>query len=130
MADTDHDVRVIVMGDGDKQGEIHRRLAPIGVTVAPVRRAAELSPLTRNQNYYQVALLPAVLPDFDWWAVWGATSLFDPRPTILVYAHTVSFQLWSGVLEAGGYDVIVEPFTANELRRAVLRAAKVLKKDT
>jgi DNA-binding response OmpR family regulator len=41
----------------------------------------------------------------------------------LVYAHTASFQLWSGVLEAGGYDVLVEPFTAEELQGAVLRAA-------
>jgi DNA-binding response OmpR family regulator len=124
MADTHHDVRVIVMGNGDTQGEIHRQLAPIGVTVASVRRAAELSQFTHKQNYYQVALLPAVLPDSDWWTVWGVISLFDPRPTILVYAHRASFQLWSGVLEAGGYDVIVEPFAAKELQRAVLRAAK------
>jgi hypothetical protein len=41
-----------------------------------------------------------------------------------VYAHTASFQLWSGVLEIGGYDVIVEPFTDEEIQRAVLRAAK------
>ena len=33
------------------------------------------------------------------------------------------FQLWSGVLEAGGYDVIVEPFTDREIQGAVLRAA-------
>jgi FixJ family two-component response regulator len=28
------------------------------------------------------------------------------------------------VLEAGGYDVIVEPFSDEELQRAVLQAAK------
>jgi FixJ family two-component response regulator len=32
--------------------------------------------------------------------------------------------LWSGVLEAGGYDVIVEPFSDSDLQNAVLRAAK------
>jgi len=45
----------------------------------------------------------------------------------LVYAHTASFQLWSGVLEVGGYDVIVEPFTDEEIQRAVLRAARSFK---
>jgi FixJ family two-component response regulator len=70
-----------------------------------------------------VALLPATLPDSDWWALWGSISLLNPRPAILVYAQTADFQLWSGVLEAGGYDVIVEPFTDQEIQGAVIRAA-------
>ncbi len=37
---------------------------------------------------------------------------------------TATFKLWSGVLEMGGYDVIVEPFTEEELQRAVTRAAQ------
>jgi hypothetical protein len=32
--------------------------------------------------------------------------------------------LWSGVLESGGYDLLVEPFSDEELQGAVLRAAK------
>jgi hypothetical protein len=35
----------------------------------------------------------------------------------LVYAREATFQLWSGVLELGGYDVIVEPFSDNDLHR-------------
>jgi hypothetical protein len=41
----------------------------------------------------------------------------------LVYAQSANFQLWSGVLESGGYDVIVAPFTDREIQGAVLRAA-------
>jgi hypothetical protein len=41
-----------------------------------------------------------------------------------VYARQATFQLWSGVLESGGYDVLVEPFSDEELQGAVLRAAK------
>jgi hypothetical protein len=32
----------------------------------------------------------------------GELALLTPRPAILVYAHTASFQLWPGVLEAAG----------------------------
>ena len=46
------------------------------------------------------------------------------RPAILVYAREATFQLWSGVLESGGYDVIAEPFSDVEIRTAVLQAAQ------
>jgi hypothetical protein len=50
--------------------------------------------------------------------------MLSPKPAILVYAQTATFQLWSGVLEAGGYDVIVEPLTDEKLKDAILRAAE------
>ena len=103
----------------EKRGE----LAPLRVTVIFIERAAELSYITRGQASYHVALCLPALPDADWWALWGSISLLNPRPALLVYAHTANFQLWSGVLEARGYDVIVEPFTDREIQGAVLRAA-------
>jgi FixJ family two-component response regulator len=57
------------------------------------------------------------------WLFSPRLSLLNPRPAILVYTQTADFQLWSGVLEAGGYDVIVEPFTDREIQGAVIRAA-------
>jgi hypothetical protein len=81
------------------------------VTLVFIERAAELSYITRGQASYH------------WWALWESISLLNPRPAPLVYAHTTNFQLWSGVLEAGGYDVIVKPFTDREIQGAVLRAA-------
>jgi hypothetical protein len=69
-------------------------------------------------------MLPAVLPQgMDWWSTWGELSLLIHAPTILVYAHSANFHLWSGVLEAGGYDMIVEPYTHEKLKQAVMRAA-------
>jgi len=122
-----HQVRVLALVAAERQGEIRRQLAPIGVTLAFISRAPDLSQFPRDRNLFHVALLPAALPDSDWWAVWGEISLLNPRPAVLVYAHAASFQLWSGVLEAGGYDVIVEPFCDEELQGAVLQAAQNFK---
>jgi len=119
-----HEVRVLALAAADRQGEIRRQLAPLGMTVVFISRAPDISKLVRDRTSYHVALLPAALPDADWWEVWGEISLLNPRPAILVYAHTASFQLWSGVLDAGGYDILVEPFSDEELQRAVLQAAK------
>ncbi len=103
---------------------IRRQLAPLGVTIDFISRAAEVSHLALGQTSYQVALLPAALPDNGWWSLWGQIALLNPRPEILVYAHTATFQLWSDVLEVGGYDVIVEPLDDKELQSAVTRAAR------
>jgi DNA-binding NtrC family response regulator len=117
-------VRVLVWVASDMQKEIRRQLDPIVAALAFASRANELFRIIRNRGVYDVVLLPAALPDADWWTVWGEIFLLNPRPAILVYAHRASFQLWSGVLESGGYDVVVEPFTDDELQCAVLHAAK------
>jgi hypothetical protein len=51
-------------------------------------------------------------------------ALLNQRPAILVYTRKATFQLWSGVLDLGGYEMTVEPFSGEELQGAVLRAAK------
>lgn len=121
--DNNSAVRILALVPITMQGKIRRQLAPLCLTIDFISRAAEVSHLALSQTSYHVALLPAALPDNGWWSLWGQMALLTPQPEILVYAPTASFKLWSGVLEVGGYDVIVEPFTDEELRRAVNRAA-------
>ena len=118
------EVRILALVPVEMRERIRRQLAPLGVTIDFISRAAEVSHLALGQTSYQVALLPAALPDNGWWSLWGQIALLNPRPEILVYAHTASFQLWSDVLEVGGYDVIVEPLDDKELQSAVSRAAR------
>lgn len=124
MAEKQQQVRILAMVAAEMHDEIRRQLISFGMSPVLVSRAKELAHYVRNGEIYQVALLPASLPDADWWAIWGELALLNPRPAILVYTHTASFQLWTGVLEAGGYDVIVEPLTDEKLREAVMRAAE------
>jgi DNA-binding NtrC family response regulator len=121
--DKNPEVRLLALVSRQMQGEIRRQLAPLGVTVDFISKAVDVSRLVLSRAAYQVALLPAVLPGSGWWALWGEIVLLNPMPEILVYAQAASFELWSGVLEMGGYDVIVEPFTDDQLQHAVTRAA-------
>jgi DNA-binding NtrC family response regulator len=117
-------VRMLALVPVEMQGQIRRQLASLGVVIDFVSKAVEVSQLALSRRSYYVALLPAELPDNGWWSLWGEITLLNPRPEILVYAHKATFQLWSGVLEIGGYDVIVEPFTGEDLKGAVTRAAR------
>jgi len=89
-----------------------------------IASASELTALAREGRTFSVAILPATLPDAGIWALWGQVQLLDPRPEILIYAPSADFSTWSGVLEAGGHDVLVEPFSAEELYNAVMKAEK------
>ena len=118
------ELRILAVVPTYRRAEIARQLAPLNANLLFVRHSADASAAIRENDVFQVALLPANLTDTDWWELWGALALLNARPAILVYAREATFQLWSGVLEAGGYDVIVEPFSDSDLQNAVLRAAK------
>jgi DNA-binding response OmpR family regulator len=107
---------------------IDRQLALIGIEVTFVNRAADLPAITHAEKVFSVAILPASLPEADTWAFLGELRLLNPRPEILIYANRANFQVWSGVLEAGCRDVLIEPFSGEELRRAVLDAGEAFEK--
>ncbi|MGB8539607.1 MAG: hypothetical protein WCD57_24495 [Acidobacteriaceae bacterium] len=107
----------------EMQGQVRRQLGSLGVVIDFISKVVEVTQLVLSRRSYHVALVPAVLPDNGWWSLWGELALLNPRPEILVYAHEATFQLWSGVLEIGGYDVIEEPFEEKALQSAVTRAA-------
>ena len=125
MAEKPGQIRILAVVSAEMQEQVRRQILSFGMVPVLVSRAAQLGPHLRAGEIYQVVLLPASLPNTeDWWAIWGELVLLSPKPAILVYAPTATFQLWSGVLEAGGYDVIVEPLTDAKLKEALLRAAE------
>ena len=124
MAENHDNVRILAVVSSDFEWQIQRHLSSSDISPVFVRRPEELGYLVRNGEVYEVALLPAVLPEgIDWWSIWGELAHLTRRPAILVYAQSANFQLWAEVLDAGGYDVVAEPFTRETLREAVLRAA-------
>jgi DNA-binding NtrC family response regulator len=121
--DENRGIRMLALVPAEMRARVLNALAPLGARVDFISTAAEVSHLVLSSTLYHVALLPAVLSDNGWWSVWGEIALLHPRPEILVYAQNASFELWAGVLEIGGYDVVAEPFSGDELRRGVSRAA-------
>jgi hypothetical protein len=118
------ELRMLAVIPPDRRAEIARQLGPLKADLLFLERLAEAEVAIREDDVFQVALLPASCSDTDWWQLWGVLALLNPRPAILVYAREATFLLWSGVLELGGYDVIVDPFSDETLQGAVLGAAK------
>jgi PleD family two-component response regulator len=117
-------LRILIAVSPERRTEIARQLAPLKAQLLFVSHRGETAQTIHEDDVFQVALLPATLSDTDWWGLWGVMGLLNRPPAILVYTREATFQLWSGVLESGGYDLLVEPFSDEELQGAVLRAAK------
>jgi DNA-binding NtrC family response regulator len=76
------------------------------------------------EKTFAVAFIPAgSLAPQEWWSLWGLVSSMEPQPSILVYAPQSDFPMWAGVLDSGGFDVVVAPFTVEKLREAIASAA-------
>lgn len=123
-------VRVLAVLPEQMQPVLLRQLAPPRLTVVCAARALEIARLISKGAVFEVALLPAASSHAEWWALWGEHCLIDPPPEILVYAEATSFQLWTGVLDMGGFDVIEYPFSDVEIQGAVLRAIHCFKERT
>jgi DNA-binding NtrC family response regulator len=122
------DMQVLAVVPEHLRPALLTQLAPLKVTVISTDRALEIARLIDQGVAFQVALLPAATSLSEWWALWGELYQMDPRPEILVYAEANTFQLWTGVLDMGGFDVIVEPFSDVEIQEAVLRAIQSFKR--
>src|ERR1700749_3007323 len=117
-------LRILVMVPAERRREIARQLHPLDAHLVFANPSGQTDEAINPDDTFQVAILPASLADTAWWTLWGVLELLSNRPAILVYAREATFGLWSGVLESGGYDVVVEPFSGEEIRSAVLQAAQ------
>jgi DNA-binding NtrC family response regulator len=93
-----------------------------GLDVAFIESPSEITALNRSGKMFSVAILPATLPDAKIWALWGQVRLLSPRPEIVIYTPNADFATWSGVLEAGGHDILIEPFSPEQLLIAIAKA--------
>jgi FixJ family two-component response regulator len=97
--------------------------AAVGAGLKRVTSSAEFMEAC-VETTYAVVLLPA--SDFElkqWWSIWGCVYSMERRPAILVYTIHGDFGMWSSLLDAGVYDLIVAPFTEEKLRLSFQEAA-------
>ena len=122
MATTSPHLRILLVIPTERRSEITRQLQPLNAELVFADPSGQTEEGIMEDDIFQVAILPATLNDTAWWKLWGVLGVLHKRPSILVYAREATFELWSGVLESGGYDVIVEPFSDSEIRNAVRQA--------
>jgi DNA-binding NtrC family response regulator len=66
-----------------------------------------------------VIITSDMLPDGDWTRVLRHTQARSRTPNLIVASRLADERLWAEVLNLGGYDVLIKPFEADEVRRVV-----------
>jgi len=122
-------MRVLAVASAELCATLTRQLTAFNVEVVRATHASEVAHRIQVGETFEVAILPVALPHTEWWALCGKLCLLNPRPSILVYARSTTFQLWAVVLESGAYDLIAEPFSKEEIQDAVSRAVRNFKSD-
>lgn len=124
MSDPTNVVRLLAVTSKTSRTRLREKLSPLDRGLVCIDSVDQMAKLRRQQNNFEVVLLPSELSDADWWTVWSELTAVIPQPSILVYTRQPTFQLWTAVLDLGGYDVISEPFDETEIKGVVLSAAE------
>jgi len=98
-------------------------LESCGIEVLPVCDCKEAQQMLETHPLVQAVVTDTTLPDGDWRRVLEIVDQSCRKIEVVVCLRLGDPKLWLDVLEQGGYDVLVEPFTHNEVRRIVEAAA-------
>jgi two-component system, NtrC family, response regulator PilR len=98
-------------------------LESCGIDVLPVCDCNEGRRILETQPKVQVVLTDTVLPDGDWQRVLEIVAHSCPNIEVVVSSRFGDHKLCIDVLEQGAYDVLVEPYECEEVRRIVEAAA-------
>ena len=71
-----------------------------------------------------VVVCDDVLPDGDWRDLLDDLRTGEHTAPLIVSSRLADDRLWAEVLNLGGYDLLVKPFTAVEVSRVVEMAAR------
>jgi DNA-binding NtrC family response regulator len=83
-----------------------------------VHHAGSLASARANlrANRYAVVLTESALPDGGWLEV---LDLVRETAPVIVTCAVVDHRFWAEVLNRGGYDMLAQPFSENEVRRVL-----------
>jgi len=93
-----------------------------GIDVLAVCDCSEARQMLESQPM-QVVLTDTALPDGDWRRVLEIVVRVYPNVEVVVCSRLGDHNLWLDVLEQGGYDVLIEPYQHEEVKRIVETAA-------
>jgi DNA-binding NtrC family response regulator len=66
-----------------------------------------------------VVICGSKLPDGNWKGLVQQISSFEPCPLVIVSDRDANDRLWADVLTTGAYDLLAEPFDADEALRSL-----------
>lgn len=99
-----------------------RFLTRLDARVLTAFTCSEADDLLRREPVVGLVLTDLVLPDGSWCDVLSRVRDLQPEAEVVVCARLADERLWTEVLDAGGFDVLAEPYQDLEVERIVAGA--------
>jgi DNA-binding NtrC family response regulator len=71
------------------------------------------------ENQPEAVICERTLPDGSWEDIWRYTKQLSQKSSLIVSCRLADEHLWAEVLNAGGFNVVGQPFDEEELLRVV-----------
>jgi DNA-binding NtrC family response regulator len=113
----------------ERRRTLESNLESLNVQVLPASSCQEARVLLKNHPPVKIVITEVSLVDGNWCDVFRYLVDNDVHASVVVSSRLADERLWSEVLWRGAYDVLVEPYEADEVRRIVegaLRAVAAL----
>lgn len=110
----------------ERRTPLLRSLQSLDVEILAVSTCGEARGLLQTSPPVMVVVTRVSLPDGNWCDVLRYLVDSDIPASVVVSSPRADEHLWSEVLWRGGYDLLVEPYESDEVRRTIegaLRAA-------
>jgi DNA-binding NtrC family response regulator len=113
---------MLIMGR-ERRLSLLEMLEVSGIDVLPVCDCSEARRMLETRLHGQVVLTDRALPDGDWQAVLELVAQRRANVQVVVCSRLGDHTLLIDVLEQGAYDVLIEPYQGEEIRRVLEAAA-------
>jgi DNA-binding NtrC family response regulator len=112
-------IRAMLVMDRERRLPLLDALESCGIEVLPVCDCNEARRMLETKPPVQVVITDSALPDGNWRRVLEIVAQECTNIEVVVSLRLGDSTLWLDVLEQGGYDVLVEPYQDEEIRRIV-----------
>ena len=116
-------ITVLLVMSRERRLSLLETLEVSGIDALPACDCNEARRVLETQLQVQVVLTDRVLPDGDWRAVLEIVAQGRAYVQVVVCSRLGDHTLLIDVLEQGAYDVLVEPYQCEEVRRVLEAAA-------
>jgi DNA-binding response OmpR family regulator len=106
----------------ERRSALADHLISMDATVLTAGSCGEAARVLRDEPEVRLVVTDLVLPDGSWFDVLNRVGDARGDATVVVAARVADERLWTQVLEAGGFDLLVEPYQGPEVQR-ILAAA-------
>jgi DNA-binding NtrC family response regulator len=121
---------LVIMGSGARRSQLSACLKALGAEPTEVEDCRQARRALAKRSPLKLVISDVDFRDGDWRDTLAAAQLRPGGVGFLVSTPFPDHGLWSEALWRGAYDLLVEPYSASELRRIIEGALRAQESDT